>query len=203
MTSLIIKTVNGSDLNNWLPDLAGLRIRVFREYPYLYDGSESYERNYLQRYIDSGEAMVVLALDAGQIVGASTGMPFEHESVTFKNVFARQDIDPGTVFYCGESVLLAGYRGQGIYKQFFRERERYACELQRFTLSAFCAVMRPDDHPLKPHGYLPLDAVWNRYGYQRHDTLVAPLRWKDINEDSETDKPMVFWTKRLDYPGRG
>ena len=51
--------LTGPDLIAWLDDVARLRIDVFREWPYLYDGDLGYERGYLAAYRDSAEAIVV------------------------------------------------------------------------------------------------------------------------------------------------
>ena len=101
-----------------------------------------------------------------------------------------------SVFYYGESVLLPSYRGRGIGKAFLAKRERHAAE-RGFSTVAFCAVERPDDHPLKPAGYVPLHGFWRSQGYERHPELATTFRWKDIGEPTETDKPMVFWLKSL------
>ena len=42
-----IRILKGDALKPALPALAGLRISVFREWPYLYDGSVDYEEKYL------------------------------------------------------------------------------------------------------------------------------------------------------------
>lgn len=43
-------TLTGKEIGDALDDLAALRVKVFREWPYLYEGSLDYERNYLRRY---------------------------------------------------------------------------------------------------------------------------------------------------------
>lgn len=96
----------------------------------------------------------------------------------------------------GESVLLPEYRGKGLYKAFFTGREAHALKLG-YTWSAFCGVVRPDDHPLKPKDHLPLDDIWRRFGYAPRPELVARFTWKDIDEPSPTPKPMRFWLKDL------
>ncbi len=58
-----IHELTGSALEPWLDALGELRIRVFREYPYLYDGSLAYEREYLQRYLGAQDALVVMVSD--------------------------------------------------------------------------------------------------------------------------------------------
>jgi hypothetical protein len=43
-----VETCAGRDVLAHLPDIARLRIEVFREYPYLYDGDRAYEERYLR-----------------------------------------------------------------------------------------------------------------------------------------------------------
>lgn len=191
-------TVVGKALEAYISDLARLRIAVFREYPYLYDGTETYEQDYLQTYIASGSAMAVLAFDGDQVIGASTGIPMADETAEFKQPFLESGINPETLFYCGESVLLPRYRGKGVYKQFFSGREDYARSLGALKNSCFCAVVRPDNHPHKPEGYTPLDAIWKHFGYQPRADLMLHYSWKDIDQMETTKHPMMFWIKSLE-----
>ena len=194
-----IRVLTGRDaaLEDYVGDLARLRITVFRDFPYLYDGSLGYEENYLRTYTQCPESVVVLALAGAAVVGASTGLPLEFETSEFKQPFIGAGLDPQRIFYCGESVLLAAWRGRGIYREFFAGRERHARTLGRFDRMVLCAVERPADHPLRPADYVPLDAVWRRFGYTRREDLVASFTWKDIDAAEPQAKPMVFWEKRL------
>ncbi|WP_234185972.1 GNAT family N-acetyltransferase [Shinella sp. NM-101] len=190
-----IEIVHGKAVAPHVADLARLRIAVFHAFPYLYAGSEAYEAAYLQTYAQSPESLFVLALDGERIVGASTGVPMTDASEEFRAPFAAAGIDPATVFYFGESVLLPGYRGRGLGVRFFEEREAYSRRLGRFDWCAFCAVERPKDHPLRPADYAPLDDFWGRRGYTRRADLSTMLSWQDIGEAQETEKPMSFWLK--------
>ena len=192
-----IEIVHGKAVTPHIPDLARLRIEVFRAFPYLYEGSEDYEAGYLAAYAASPESLFVLALDGGRIVGASTGVPMTDASEVFRRPFVKAGIDPASVFYFGESVLLAAYRGRGLGVRFFEEREAYARRLARFDWCAFCAVERPRDHPLRPAGHVPLDAFWSRRGYAHRADLGTMLAWQDIGEEGESEKPMSFWLKRV------
>ena len=195
--SLNIKTETGRSNEKYLHDLAKLRIEVFREFPYLYDGSPEYEKTYLETYIQSAQSIAVLVFDGDQLVGASTGLPMDHEEEDFKRPFTQQGYDPETVFYCGESILKKEYRGRGIYRRFFEGRELHAKRLGGFQRICFCAVQRPDSHPLRPNSYQPLDPIWQKFGYKKHPELTTTYRWKDVDEDSESEKTMVFWMKDI------
>jgi len=197
--SLQLQTLTGNDpdLQQWLPDLARLRIEVFREFPYLYDGDLAYEERYLRTYLDCADSVVVLVRDGERVIGASTGLPLRAETAEWQQPFRRAGYEVDRIFYCGESVLLPDYRGRGVYRELMQRREAHARALDHMELICFCAVQRPADHPLRPAAYLPLDGVWDRYGYTRHPELVAEYRWKDIDQVAETAKPMVFWMKLL------
>lgn len=197
MSSLVIRPLTGPHVKQYIDDLAGLRIKVFREFPYLYDGNFEYEEKYLKTYTDSPESLVVVVFDGDQVVGASTGIPLEHETEEFKRPFLEQGYDPARIFYFGESVLLREYRGRGIGVRFFEEREAYARLLGRFDYTAFCAVERSPDHPRRPADYVPLDAFWMRRGYTKRPEMVTTYSWRDLDEAEESPKPMVFWIKPL------
>ena len=197
--SLAIRRFTGQDptLRDYLPDLASLRIRVFRDFPYLYDGTAEYEEKYLETYTRCPESIVVLVLDGEKVVGATTGLPMDAETPEFQKPFIDQGHDPARIFYCAESVLLPEYRGRGVYPKFFEEREGHARQLGRFDLCCFCCVQRPEDHPLRPTDYVPLDRIWSKFGYVRHPELNTTYDWKDVDQADETPKPMVFWLKSL------
>lgn len=200
--SLTIRRLTGSDpeLRAFLPDLARLRIEVFRDFPYLYDGTVEYEEKYLETYTDCPESIVVLVLDGEKAVGATTGLPMDAETEEFRKPFVEAGHDPARIFYCAESVLLPAYRGRGVYPQFFAEREGHARALGRFDLCTFCCVQRPEDHPMRPADYVPLDRIWSKFGYVRHPELTTTYDWKDVDTAEETAKPMVFWLKSLREP---
>lgn len=192
-----IERKSGEALIDYIPELARLRIEVFRDFPYLYDGTVDYEKKYLQTYIDHSDSVIVLAFDAdnNKIVGASTAIPMRDETVELRQPFLEHGYDINEVFYCSESVLDRAYRGLGLGVRFFEEREAHAAELGGFRHITFCCVERPVDHPRRPANYVPLDQFWNKRGYFKHSELKTTYTWKDLDDSEETAKPMTFWLK--------
>ena len=195
MTDIQIRRLTGASILPYIDALAELRITVFREFPYLYDGSIQYEQKYLKRYTLSDETVVVLALDGDKVVGASTGMPMKDEDPMVRDAFVRAGLDKNEYFYFGESVLLAAYRGQGLGVRFFEEREAHAYALG-YRKTTFCAVDRPADHPRRPADYTPLHRFWNKRGYTEHPELKAEFKWQDLDENQESAKSLTFWVKQ-------
>lgn len=193
--SFQIHPLRGDEVTSWLDALGELRIRVFREYPYLYEGSLEYERDYLKIYQKSAGSLVVIVSDAdGQAVGATTCIPMCDESEEFQKPFVDAGFDIGSILYFGESILLPEWRGRGIGGKFFDLREAHARELG-CVLTTFCAVDRPADHPLRPSGYRELHGFWQSRGYVRQPSLRASFSWKEIDEETESPKALTFWTR--------
>ncbi|MEO0667460.1 MAG: GNAT family N-acetyltransferase [Pseudomonadota bacterium] len=186
----------GPELSEAIDSLAHLRMTVFRDWPYLYDGDVAFERAYLEHYRYSPEAIVVAAQVGDWLVGAATATPLGEHADEFAQAFDGTDVDIDHTFYCGESVLLPSYRGLGIGHQFFDLREAHARSLG-YRHMCFCAVIRPEDHPLRPSGYTQLDAFWEKRGYARLPGAVAQFAWKDVDVEATTDKPLQFWMRTL------
>jgi GNAT superfamily N-acetyltransferase len=192
-----VEKVCGKDIIPWLEALASLRIEVFRDFPYLYEGSMDYELSYLQTYVNCPQSVVVLVKDGLEVVGASTGLPLRFEEPAFQKPFLDQGFNPSTFFYCAESVLLSRYRGQGLGKTFFKFRENHAKSIQGIGSITFCVVEREADHPLRPLHYRPLDGFWKSIGYQPQPQITAKYSWPDLGAKQATSKTMMFWLKSL------
>ena len=195
MTEPRIEVLRGDAVGPHLDALARLRIEVFREWPYLYDGDMDYERRYLAAYASPG-AVVVGAFDGDAMVGAATAAPMEDHTADFAGPLAALGRDPRDVYYLAESVLSPAWRGRGIGHRFFDAREAQARALDR-RYAAFCAVIRPDDHPARPNGARSHDLFWRGRGYAPMPGAVATFRWRDVGEAHETAKRLQFWGRAL------
>ncbi len=193
---LTVDVATGDTLRAAIPDIAALRIAVFRDFPYLYDGDAAYERDYLATFAQSPDAIVVLAKDGARVIGASTGAPLTQVEHDWSAPFHTRGEDIDDLFYCAESVLLPQYRGLGLGHAFFDHREAHARTLGA-TRACFCSVIRPDDHPARPPDYRPNDAFWKKRGYAPLDGITATFAWKDMGDTAETEKRLQFWGKAL------
>lgn len=193
---ITVTKLTGSSVHRVIPELASLRIAVFREYPYLYEGSVDYEQKYLRRYTESEQCVVVIVRDGDNIVGASTGMPLADEAHEVVDPMRKAGYNIHEWFYLAESVLLPDYRGRRLGHRFFDERLNHAIDYG-YKNACFCAVVRPDDHPQKPVGFRSLVSFWNRHGFKKANDLETTFSWKEIGEDAESNKAMEYWVRRL------
>ena len=195
--SVTILRCTGGEVEGYLADAARLRIEVFREFPYLYDGNLEAERKYLESYAKSALSVFVLAVADGEVVGVSTGLPLVDAAEEFQAPFAEAGWNLAEVFYFGESVLRREFRGGGIGHRYFDEREAHAGR-HGFKVTAFCAVDREPDHPLRPQHCQSFDKFWERRGYRREHGMVAAVSWPQVDTGGEVENRLTFWTRRLE-----
>ncbi|MDZ7934551.1 MAG: GNAT family N-acetyltransferase [Emticicia sp.] len=187
----------GTEIATVFDDLAKLRIAVFRAFPYLYEGSVDYEKEYLKVYSASENAFLLAVYDKSEMVGATTCIPLTDETPEVQEPFINAGIELENVFYFGESILLPEYRGLGLGHRFFDEREAHARSFSSCKITSFCSVVRSENHPLQPVDYQPLDNFWSKRGYKKELSLKSTFEWLDIGENQPTQKEMIYWTKQM------
>ena len=192
---LEVSTYTGASARPFLRDIARLRMAVFREFPYLYEGSFDYEMEYLSNYYSSEKSLLITVKEETRIVGVSTALPLDDSDPEFQTPVSFAGIDPAKIFYFGESVLLPEYRGRGVGSRFFDLREDWATRWG-FPATAFCAVVRDPEHPQRPTDYRSLDSFWKSRGYNRRDDLQVKLPWKEPGDSNHlVDHDLVYWLR--------
>jgi GNAT superfamily N-acetyltransferase len=188
-----VEVVRGPAIERHLGVLARLRIEVFAEWPYLCAGDLDYEERYLSQFARAKQAVLVLAREGEEIVGASSALPLSEEHEELTRPLSAPGERPEEWYYLAESVLRTSYRGRGLGRRFFDGREGAGRQFG-FGKFAFCAVERSPSDPRRPAGGFDLEPFWERLGYRRSD-LVAQLSWREHDEAKESNKPLRFWLK--------
>lgn len=194
--SLRIERLTGPGLRALLPEVARLRIEVFRDWPYLYDGDQESEARFLAAFAASPGAVVVLARAGDMVVGAATCQPMAEAPAAVQAPFLAAGMDPARLCYFGESVLHVGFRGQGAGVAFFEHRIAAAREAG-LSQAAFCAVRREPSDPRRPTGYAPLDGFWARRGFAPTPGLAIGMSWREVSGGVEVPHWLDVWLRDL------
>ena len=189
-----IKILKSTEARDYLQAIAWLRITVFQEWPYLYQGSLEYERTYLEHYFQSQNGVVILAFDGDALAGVSTAVPLVDAAQEIRTPIAAAGQSASSFFYFGESLLLPKYRGQGLGKIFFDIREEWALRTPGISRTCFCSVVRKPESS-NPDSYIDPQQLWKSRGYAKASDIIGQFSWPDLGSEIETTKPMQFWIK--------
>jgi len=188
--------LTGAAITDALNDLATLRLDIFPEYPYLYQGRREDELTYLATYAEAPDACVTLAYDGLTVIGAATGMPLIQEDAQMLDAFAGTTIALGEVYYVGELLFRPAYRNRGLGQKLLERLENHIRSLGRFRTLTCATVERPEDHPLRPRDYIPISRFLARTGFVRLPGVTTHFIWRE-SDGVKRDHLMQFWIKDL------
>lgn len=190
--NLTLNLLTGEEASEYFNEIAGLRIGLFKEFPYLYEGSLEYEAGYLQTYFKAKSVQVLLLFDGDKVVGFSNSISLAEESDEFKKPFLDQGLKLEDYLYIGEVMFNADYRQKGIARQIMDHHATRAKELG--TKQCFITVDRPDDHPARPTDYQPTDPLWIHFGFNKAD-FTMKMKWQQVDTHKEEENTLNIWVK--------
>jgi hypothetical protein len=75
-----MEILRGQDLAPYLKRLSQLRMAHYKGYPYLYEGSDDHEREYISDFPNNQHSILVGAFEDGELEGFVLGTPLEGDS---------------------------------------------------------------------------------------------------------------------------
>jgi len=187
-----MQVIRGAAISDYVDQLGRFRIDIFKEYPYLYDGCMDYEREYLSRYSSNPEGFLIVIQDHEGLVGACTGLPLSGEDQDFQAAFNGETVNE--IFYIGEVLIRLGSRGKQLGSSLLSAALGLV-DSSVYKKVCLCTVDRGIDDPRRPANYFPPDSLWTKHGFEKSNSLLAFLDWKDLGEEGMTRKPMNLWLR--------
>ena len=192
----IEKLLTGPKALICLDGVASLRIDIFREFPYLYDGKREDELNYLKRYAERPGACVITASDTDTLVGAATGIPLQYEHRTMVEPVRAADYPVDEMYYVGEMLFYPKYRKRGLGRRLLSLIEEHVRSLGGFRYLICATVARPADHAIRPVEYVPIERFLARTGFVPIPDTTTHITWRET-DGIDRKHPMIFWIKEL------
>ena len=188
--------LQGPAANAYVEQIAMLRLAIFKEYPYLYDGRMENELEYLQHYAKSDESVVIIASSHDELAGAVTAIPLRCESSELISPFAATQYPIERIFYIGELLFYPNHRNKGLGTRLLSHIVQHVLSLDTYDYLTCATVMRPDAHPLRPEGYVPIERFLHRNQFERLQGVTTQFAWKET-DGIRRDHEMQFWIKAL------
>lgn len=194
MKAIHTEILKGKDLTAYFTELTELRLTVFREYPYLYEGDPAFEKQYLSLFARSKDAFVILAKKGDRTIGAISGLPLVTAQKEIRQIFSGPIDD---IYALCDIVVLKEYRSQKIGSHLYFEFEKVLKKLSTYRKLVFWQAVKPKGDPKRPPDYFPLDSFWKKQGFVKRPDLHCTLTWKEIGDREPTPKLFEFFIKVL------
>ena len=192
----IEKLLTGPDAADSLDGVASLRINIFREYPYLYDGKREDELHYLKRYAEKPGSCVITVSDGDTLVGAATGIPLQYEHRKMVGPVRATGHPVDETYYVGEVLFYPAYRSRGLGQRLLSLMEEHVRSLGNYRYLTCATVVRPDDYPLRHPDYIPIERFLARTGFKALPGVSSTITWRET-DGIDRSHPMRFWAKDL------
>lgn len=179
-----------------LQHVSEMRMRLFRDFPYLYDAKLDDEREYMHTYSQAGSAALVVTRAEGQLIGLCTTIAISEEIDEFKTKFEALGYAPTKVLYLGEMLLEPAWQGRGLGGQMLERIEAEAAAKGYQWVTA-AMVQREENDPRQPDNYRTPRTLLERCGYHAEPRLDSQLTWLEIGQSAPTEHLMRFWVKEI------
>ena len=192
-----IIALRGEEILPFLNEVAELRIKIFREWPYLYEGDFETEKNYLKVYANAEDSILVLAKDQDRIVGIAMGLPINESMEQVQRIFCEKQIPTDNCYYFADVILLKEYRKNKIGLKMIKDFESALTSLEDYEWIYFCEIAREKNDPRIPLNYKSLDSFWDSLGYPIVPNWKTYMGWLDIGSDEKASHLMRFRRKQI------
>jgi len=198
---LKIALYTGTEIIPFIKEVSKLRISIFREFPYLYQGNMDYEIEYMDGYKHDSKSTLVVVRDNNRIIGVSTGIPLNSSSTIvqeIKDILIKNNKKIDNIYYFGEVLVLPKYRGKGLVSKMYKLQENFVKQWG-YDFVSILTVVRDNKHPLQPEKYQSHDELWKHLNFYR-EGITTNFCWPTIQGDGSVKNMrnlMEFWIKRL------
>jgi ribosomal protein S18 acetylase RimI-like enzyme len=183
--------------------LGTFRLRYFKEYPYLYAGTEEGEQRHLAEYIAQPTTRLLIARDIEEnekIAGIAIGTMLSCETEILNQIgkqLRSNGIMPEQCFYFGEMIFIPEYRNKGLGRHMLDLLKQSGRE-QGADRFGFLAVAREQNDSRRPADYVDSALIFKKLGFEKTDAFVN-FEWQTIQADGSvapTFNRLDFWIDR-------
>ena len=192
-----VEPLYGAQIGNYVNEISEICLKGYKAYPYLFQDTLFEQAQYVNKtYVGKSESRACIAFKGNEVIGIAMGIPLSLTEVKYQAPFKEKGYPVENFFYWGELVVLPEEQKQKTGELIYKTMGEKILE-NRFDSLCFCTIERPDDHPKRPDDYQPLDNLWRKLGFEKHDELSFTGQWREDLNGDEIDHPMVYWIRKI------
>lgn len=175
--------------------LADLRVRIFREFPYLYDGTVEDECSNLRAYANSANSLITVMYDGIRHIAAMSCLPMQDAWGELVDNLSTQAVNISECLYIGEILMEKTHRGMGLGSRLFDFARMHAVRLNMKKL-CFFSVRRDHTHDARPADYLEPAELWQKWGFSLVPGADVTLSYPQVDVGMQSHI-LDFWIRPL------
>jgi GNAT superfamily N-acetyltransferase len=195
--SIRIETFRGKEITPHIDEIVNLWSKIYRDYPYLYDGEDAIYKAHLSGYAKLNDSIICVVFDNKKAVGLAIGIPLTQTREIYQEVFLEKGYELQSIFYLSEFGLQPDYRGKGVEEKMYQKIEDFVLQNGKFKMICFWEINNSLISPQKRSGYVPKEKFWNQLDFTRHKELSFHVHWTNINAKEKTPHLATYWIKIL------
>ncbi len=189
---ILLTVLLGNQITDIIPTIAKLRIKSFKGYPYLYNGTLESELEYLELYKNNEHALVVQESESAETV-MLIGAPLIDIFPEAKTIFESAQYNADECYYAEEVVLPLANMPLIL--------EAFEAQVIKWNYKNLCliTVKEEENHPLKPENYQSIEPLFEELGFSKTDLSISAAYSTFCAGGSVQQRghEFVFWIKKL------
>lgn len=189
-----LEILHGHEIAPYVKEIVQFVNKIYRNYPYFYNGDDTGYEAYLESFPNLGTVIVCLAFEGTEVVGIAVGLPMPKRHV-YQETLLEHGYELNELFYLGEFGLKPELQGKDIELSMYQQIENVANRSGRFK--KICLWEIEDTLGQKAPSYFPNDDFWKQIGFIRHPELNFQISWTNVGDTKESTHKAVYWMKNL------
>ena len=195
--TLRIESLSGSAATAKLGEWARLRIEIFSEYPYLYEGATKGEQAYLSTYLRTPRARILGLFEGAHVGGMATMAPLDACEDFAEDVVKATGLAPKTCLYVGDIIFEPRYRGRGLFNVCFNAAEDWG-RAHGFSHIVAAAIRTSPTDAGRPQDYRPIAGLFARVGLEKLSGVSMTATYPSTLSHRPEPHVLEYWHKVIE-----
>ena len=191
--------VTGKAINDCFEAIATLRLMVFSEYPYCYQGSFEDEQKHFGQYTCHEDRSLAVLFEKNQIIGLSTRIPAASALPLLGRAvpeLERRGVNIEQHYYVIESMIKQAFRGKKRGQLLYQEHEVF---IRRRGYQTNCLLTLATESTITSVEKKPFTSLWHWLGFKK-TAIQTSFTWLTRMFDHlvrEQSHVFDFWARDL------
>jgi GNAT superfamily N-acetyltransferase len=189
----MLKTKADAELIN---QIAGLAVKVYREYPHLYVAQPAEYAPYVAKIAAAQDAVIGLLMNEDDLVGVIMGAPIDSFSEKYKQAL-NGVYDFSETFYLADLIIDQAFQKNGNGKRLYEGFENAVASKKVYRQILLVTMSEQSVIDYRPADYQSVELFWAKRGFSKLNGYHFIGKWMTASTGQKIEHVMEYWMKEL------